>query len=150
MKKLFAIACAALLLAGCGSSSEPKKETKTCSMDVQGMKASIKIDATDNKITNMQLVYDIPKDITGTDASELSKDDLDTLGDAFVSKMGVKGKAGVSAKYEKNGADLKATMNIDMSKVEGSTLKTLGFGDSKDAPFDKTIELSQKQGMTCK
>ena len=64
--------------------------------------------------------------------------------------MGVKGKAGVSAKYEKNGADLKATMTIDMSKVEGSTLKTLGFGDSKDAPFDKTIELSEKQGMTCK
>ena len=30
----------ALLLAGC--SSEPKKESKTCSMEVYGMKASIK------------------------------------------------------------------------------------------------------------
>ena len=59
-------------------------------------------------------------------------------------------KKGVSAEYKANGKDLKVVVKIDMATVEGSTLSTLGFGDSKDAPFDKTIELSEKQGMTCK
>lgn len=148
MKKLFAIACAALLLAGC--SSEPKKESKTCSMEVYGMKASIKLDATDNKITAMELVYDVPESVSQKDASQMTQEDLDKEGKAMLSRMGVDGKKGVSAEYKANGKDLKVVVKIDMATVEGSTLSTLGFGDSKDAPFDKTIELSEKQGMICK
>lgn len=33
-------------------------------MEVYGMKASIKLDATDNKITAMELVYDVPESVS--------------------------------------------------------------------------------------
>lgn len=150
MKKLVAFACAALLLAGCGS-SEPKKESKTCSMEVSGMKADIKMNAEDDVVKSLEMSYLIPSSMLGGDASTLSKDDINTMGEAVITQLGVNEGEGITANFESQDKDLKATINIDLTKTDATVLKKINLtGNTKNIKLSETVKDAEGQGLTCK
>lgn len=152
MKKFLAFACAAVLLAGCGSSSEPKKETKTCTMEESGIKMAIKMDAEDDIIKKMEMSYVLPGSMLGGDASKLKEDDLKTMGDAVISQLGIKEGEGISAAFKAEGKDLKATINIDLTKADASILKKQFKmeGNTKNIKLSETVESGKDSGAVCK
>lgn len=151
MKKFLAFACAAVLLAGCGS-SEPKKETKTCTMEEAGMKMSIKMDAEDDIIKKMEMSYVLPGDMFNVDASQLKEEDLKTMGDAVISQLGIKEGEGISAVFKADGKDLKATINVDLSKADASILKNQFKmeGNTKNIKLSETVKSGEEDGAVCK
>lgn len=151
MKKFLAFACAAVLLAGCGS-SEPKKETKTCTMEEAGMKMSIKMDAEDDIIKKMEMSYVLPGDMFNVDASQLKEEDLKTMGDAVISQLGIKEGEGISAVFKADGKDLKATINVDLSKADASILKNQFKmeGNTKNIKLSETVKSGEADGAVCK
>lgn len=152
MKKFLAFACAAVLLAGCGSSSEPKKETKTCSMEEAGMKMSIKMDAEDDIIKKMEMSYVFPGSMFNGDASKLKEEDLKTMGDAVISQLGIKEGEGISAAFKADGKDLKATINIDLTKADTDILKNQFKmeGNTKNIKLSETVKSGEADGAVCK
>lgn len=152
MKKFLAFACAAVLLAGCGSSSEPKKETKTCTMEEAGIKISIKMDAEDDVIKKMEMSYVIPSSLLGGDASTLKEDELKTMGDAVLSQLGMKEGEGISAAFKADGKDLKASLNIDLAKADTSVLKDQFKmeGNTKNIKLSETVKSGEADGAVCK
>lgn len=151
MKKLLAFACTALLLAGCGSSGEVKKESKTCSMEESGIKMDIKMDAEDDVIKTIELSYLMPGSLLGGDASELSEDDMKTMGDAVLGQLGVKEGEGINANFKAKDKDLVAIVNIDLSKTDASILNKMGIsGNTKNVKLSETVESAEKSKMTCK
>lgn len=151
MKKFLAFACAAVLLAGCGS-SEPKKETKTCSVEEVGMKMSIKMDAEDDVIKKMEMSYVFPGSMFNGDASKLKEDDLKTMGDAVLSQLGIKEGEGIAAVFKADGKDLKATINIDLTKADTDILKKQFKmeGNTKNIKLSETVKSGEADGATCK
>ena len=69
IEKFLAFACACSFISKVSGSSEPKKETKTCSMEEAGMKMSIKMDAEDDVIKKMEMSYVFPGSMLGGDVS---------------------------------------------------------------------------------
>lgn len=152
MKKLIAFACAALLLAGCGSSSkEVKKETKTCSMDYAGMTMDFKMDAEDDVMKTVNLTMLMPSSLLGGDASVLSEDDMKTMADAMLTKLGAAEGEGITVKAKAAEKDLKVDVVIDLTKADASVLKNIGItGNTKNVKLSETVESAEKGGMTCK
>lgn len=152
MKKLVAFACAALLLAGCGSSSEPKKETKTCTMEESGIKMSIKMDAEDDIIKKMEMTYVFPGSMLGGDISTLKEDDMKKMGDTVLSTLGISEGEGITAVFKAEGKDLKATLNIDLSKADASILKNQFKmeGNTKNIKLSETVKSGETDGAVCK
>ena len=152
MKKLIAFACAALLLAGCGSSSkEVKKETKTCSMDYAGMTMDFKMDAEDDVMKTINLTMLMPSSLLGGDASVLSEDDMKTMADAMLTKLGAAEGEGITVKAKAAEKDLKVDVAIDLTKADASVLKNMGItGNTKNVKLSETVESAEKGGMTCK
>lgn len=154
MKKLIAVACAALLLAGCGSSSEPKevkKESKTCSTTVSGMKADMKMNAEDDIIKTIDMSYVMPSTLLGTDASKLSEDDMKEMADSMMAQFGAEEGQGITVKAEAAGKDLQVVMSIDLATADKTVLKALSFeGNTKNIKLSDSVKDAEKGGMTCK
>ena len=155
MKKLVAFACAALLLAGCGSStSEPKevkKESKTCSTTVSGMKADMKMNAEDDIIKTIDMTYIMPSTLLGQDASKLSEDDMNTMADTMLTKLGAAEGEGITVKATAVEKDLQIVLSIDLAKADASVLKALSFeGNAKNIKLSDSVKDAEKGGMTCK
>lgn len=152
MKKLIAVACAALLLAGCGSSTkEVKKESKTCSTTVSGMKADMKMNAEDDIIKTIDMSYVMPSTLLGTDASKLSEDDMKTMADSMMAQFGAKEGQGITVKAEAAGKDLQVVMSIDLATADKTVLKALSFeGNAKNIKLSDSVKDAEKGGMTCK
>lgn len=152
MKKLIAFACAALLLAGCGSSTkEVVKETKTCSTTVSGMKADMKMSAEDDVIKTIDMTYVMPGTLLGGDASKLSEDDMKTMADAMLEKLGASESEGITVKATAVEKDLQVVLSIDLAKADASVLKALSFeGNTKNIKLSESVKDAEKGGMTCK
>lgn len=152
MKKLIAVACAALLLTGCGSSTkEVKKESKTCSTTVSGMKADMKMNAEDDIIKTIDMSYVMPSTLLGTDASKLSEDDMKTMADSMMAQFGAKEGQGITVKAEAAGKDLQVVMSIDLATADKTVLKALSFeGNAKNIKLSDSVKDAEKGGMTCK
>lgn len=154
MKKLMVFACAALLLAGCGSSKEKevKKESKTCSIEEAGMGMAIKMDAEDDIIKNIEMTITMPSEVTGLDASTLSEDDLKEAGKAGLANIGVEeGTEGVTATFKAKGKDLEMTVGFDLKKTDAEILKQLELSeDLKDTKLSDAVNGASSEGFTCK
>lgn len=151
MKKFLAFACAAVLLAGCGS-SEPKKETKTCSMSQAGIGIDIKMDAEDDIIKTMELTMLMPESLTKVDASKLSEDDLKKAGEAGLANIGVKeGEEGVTVAFKAKDKDLQLSVIFDLDKASADVLKKLNLTEStKDVKLSDTVKGAEQSNFTCK
>lgn len=155
MKKLIAVACTALLLAGCGSSSnEVKKESKTCTLNekVMGMTAEVKLDAEDDVVKKVVMSYTMPSSLLGGDASELAEEDMETLKASMLSAIGATEGERVAVSAKAVEKDLRIDVDIDLEKVDATVLKNLNLkGNTKNIKLSETVESAEKDGeMTCK
>ena len=152
MKKLFVFASAALLLAGCGSSNEVKKETKTCSIEESGLSMAVKMDAEDDIIKNFEFSMVLPSTMTGMDASTLSEEALNAAGEAGLSNMGLEeGTEGVTTKVSAKEKDLQVTVNIDLNKIDEEVLKKMDLPvESKNAKLSEVVKDAEASEFTCK
>lgn len=149
MKKLIAIACMFFVLTGC--SGETKKESKTCSVEMSGTNVDIKMNAENDIIKTIDMNLIIPSSLLGGDASVLKKNDLKTMGDAFLSALNVKEGEGVSSEFTIDGKNLKAVVKFDLSKNGTNGLSAFGItGNNKDIKLSETVKNAEISGATCK
>lgn len=155
MKKLMAVACAALLLAGCGSTTkEVKKETKKCTLNekVMGMTAEVKLDAEDDIVKKVVMSYIMPGSLLGGDASKLTEEDMETMKSTMLSGIGASEGEGVAVTAKAVEKDLRIDVDIDLEKTDATVLKNLNMtGNTKNIKLSETIASAEKDGeMTCK
>lgn len=155
MKKLMAIACVALLLTGCGSTTkEVKKETKTCTLNekVMGMTAEVKLDAEDDIVKKVVMSYIMPGSLLGGDASKLTEEDMETMKSTMLSGIGASEGEGIAVTAKAVEKDLRIDVDIDLEKTDATVLKNLNMtGNTKNIKLSETIASAEKDGeMTCK
>lgn len=151
MKKFLAFACAAVLLAGCGS-SETKKETKTCSMSESGIGIDIKMEAEDDIVKTMEVTMLMPESLTKVDASKLSDDDLKKAGEQGLANLGVKeGEEGVKVSFKAKDKDMQLSVIFDLDKASADVLKKLNLTEStKDVKLSDIVKGAEQSNFTCK
>lgn len=151
MKKLLILATTIFMLAGCSGSNEPKKETKTCSMDVSGLKMDIKLDAENDIIHNLGMNITIPGSLFGGDVSVLSENDLKLMGEQVLSQLNVKQGEGITSNFAIKDKDLSAEVVFDLKKVDQSVLENFGFnGNSDNLKLSDAVKDLEAGGATCK
>ena len=113
---------------------------------------SIKMDAEDDVIKKMEMSYVFPGSMLGGDVSKLKEDDLKTMGDAVLSQLGIKEGEGIAAVFKADGKDLKATINIDLTKADTDILKKQFKmeGNTKNIKLSETVKSGEADGATCK
>lgn len=156
MKKLLVAACAALLLAGCGGSSDKPESKTTCSMSQEGngakMETNIVYSHVDNDITR-QL-----QTVTITAPDEKTYKAL--VPTVKASSLESKAKDVEGMKYELKFDDKKYTivevMDFDINKISAKdygsfTNQTIDGSSLKGRmKLDITKESMEKSGLTCK
>lgn len=155
-KKIITCLFVAVLMGGCGSSKEVKKETKTCSTEYQGMTMSMKMNAEDDVIKTMDIQYLYSEKMLGFDASKVEKDQLKVMEDTVMTQLGISGEEeGVKANVGVDGTGIKMDINIDLMKADSKILNKFSItGNTKNVKLSETVENAQKgqEGIkfTCK
>ena len=83
---------------------------------------------------------------------DIKEDDLKTMGDAVLSQLGIKEGEGIAAVFKADGKDLKATINIDLTKADTDILKKQFKmeGNTKNIKLSETVKSGEADGATCK
>lgn len=146
MKKLLALALAAITLTACGSGS--KEVTKTCSYEESGIKASVTATAPaeDKNVTKMKMNVEAPYDAMKITADDLSDDDKEAFSDylssIFVSSVGVEDDAvSVDAKWDDKG------LKMEIAFKDAALKEAIG---DEDATMKSFVEAMEESGLTCK
>lgn len=135
MKKMLAFACAAVLLAGCGESNEPVK--KTCTIDNQGMNATMIMEGEGDTLTKASLEFKVSYDMMGIpedQAAALSEEEKKEAGETMKSTM----LASLDLE-EGDGYDIASEFND-----EGYILKV----SAEASIFEKTLDASSVDELT--
>lgn len=155
-KSIMTFLFAAVLLTGCGSTKEVKKEAKTCSTEYQGMTMSMKMNAEDDVIKTMDIQYLYSEKMLGFDASKVEKDQLKVMEDTVMTQLGISGnEEGVKANVGVDGTGIKMDIHIDLMKADSKVLNKFSItGNTKNVKLSETVENAQKgqEGIkfTCK
>lgn len=150
MKKLIVSIAAVFLLAGCSGGASDKK---TCSVTQNEMEMEMTFEAKEKKIEKATIDITLPKSITDTlgEAKDLSKEQLDGIGDLYLEKQGINKDSGITVTVKKGTSGITISMVVDTKSGDAATLKKLGLdseGDSLD--FDKTVKNLTESGFKCK
>lgn len=146
MKKGLALLFAAVLLAGCGGSKE--KVTKTCTMEEEGLSASLVMEATGDTLTKASLNLGATFDALGIDKesySSITEDQksqfLDTMETMLLEELDMSKDDGydVESKLTDNGFE----MNVS---AEASIFEQTFNATS----VDEMVTSLEKEGYTCK
>lgn len=148
MKKLLACLCAATLLAGCGSgSSEPVKESKTCTVTEEGMPMEIKMNAVDNEIETMNMSVSIENDFSG-----VSDEDKASLKEAMINEFGLGEDAkGVTADIVFTDTAATIKIDLDLKNADKTVLEAFDLdGFFTNMKLDANVKDLESDGATCK
>lgn len=144
MKKLFVCLCAGILLAGCGSDAPAEKTQKTCTVNIQGVAASIVMDAEGDKVTNAGFNFEMPYETFG-----VTKEQLDDMGEDLTKPMSDQMLKAMNLKEEDGWK-----VNTETTE-EALVVKVTGEGGLLEKTFgatslDEMITAAEKQDFECK
>lgn len=150
MKKLLLSGLSVVLLCGCGGTSTPKN-TRTCSINQDGLNADVTVTAKDGTNINLiEMKTIIPEDQIAEsgygESIEEAKEQLDSI-NAFLDMMQMEG---LEIDMSIDGSNLVTTMVLDMEKLDQEQLDEIGidFGDAKT--LDDFVKEAEANGGTCK
>ena len=156
MKWLVSLLVMATIVGGCSSSSS-EKVTKTCEVDIMGIKEVMKVSATGDKVTKMESKLTMSLSTMGVDRDNLEGYDLNELLDETIKEMyGTLNFKGVDISHEVKGDDVTIKMIINLEKADLKALSAAGLissvdgKDVKSISMDESVKELEKQGYKCK
>lgn len=148
MKKIYILLAVAFLFVTTGCSKEAKEETKTCTMEAEGMKQVYTFGATDGEIDKVSIA------MTFDDESmkNLSKEEQEQFKKIMLESMGLEDKTYEGMKISFDFSDkMTFVIDADLKKASKEDMKKVGFDfDDTDMSLDRTIKDMEKDGATCK
>lgn len=154
MKKLLVCLFACIVLVGCGKeedtkvNTDVKKETKVCTMDVDGMDAEVKLDAEDDVITFMTMEMKSPD--LGLDGVEITDEFVELIKEQMLKEMDIDEGKGVDIDVEMQGQSMSIVVKIDMKDGNPLVLNKLGLGLFTDHKLSEVLDEAKEEGITCK
>lgn len=149
MKKLLGCALALVMLTACGGSGEP--ESKVCTMTLSGMDLQATFTGNDKALDKVEMELVVPFSLAGlTDeqAKSITDEMLDTVGQSYLTSMGIKDGEGVEATFTAQDSAMLMKMNFDLSK--GDTTALTQFGLSADQSLSDAVSDWENGGGSCK
>lgn len=143
MKKFFAILCAGLLLTGCGSGSK-EKTTKTCTLEGNGAKVEMIMNAEGDTVTGAEMTMAVPYSalgLTKEDTAGVTDEQVQTVVDQLLTQYKLNDVEGVTSKGSFDDNGLKIVLTIEISSLE----QILGATSLSDM-----VKEAESQGYTCK
>lgn len=148
MKKIYILLAVAFLFTTTGCAKEAKEESKTCTMEEEGLKTVYKFDAIDNEIhkVSMAMTFD------DKNMNNLSKEDQEQFKKIMLDSMGLEDKTyeGMNISFDFSDK-MTIVIDADLKKASKEDMKKVGFDFSDtDMSLDATIKDMEKDGATCK
>lgn len=148
MKKIYILLAVAFLFTTTGCVKEAKEESKTCTMEEEGLKTVYRFDATDNEIhkVSMAMTFD------DENMKNLSEEDQEQFKKIMLDSMGLEDKTyeGMNISFDFSDK-MTIVIDADLKKVSKEDIKKVGFDFSNtDMSLDATIKDMEKDGATCK
>lgn len=147
MKKIMLILSVIMMMSGCTKTEEPAvKASKTCSTDISGMKVNMQLHAEDDIVKTMDIDYNMSSKKLGTDASKLTKKQIEEASQIVLSSLGVKEGKGIQVDTKVVKEDLAVTLHIDLNEADASVLKMLGItGNVKNVKLSDTVKEAKQE-----
>ena len=148
MKKIYILFLVAFLFVTTGCAKEAKEESKTCTMEENGLKTVYTFDAMDNEINkvSMSMTFD------DENMQNLSEEDQEQFKKIMLDSMGLEDKTyeGMSISFDFSDK-MTIIIDVDLKKASKEDMEKVGFDfTDTDMSLNTTIKDMEKDGATCK